>query len=455
MLLLTIVWLLYVAASIPLVIALLTIGRRDGFALALLSPLAIYWVAYTLSFAIRPTLQLINGFSYHFTILDPASFVVAELLGALGSLALVAGWYIAGRIRKFVLFQHGFRLRTPSKRRLVHMASLVSFIFTTIFAISLASSGVFDGGEGIRSAYLSAMEGRGYIFLFDLCACFFALMGLAVLGQSDRLPVWGLSITIIAFLLVNAVVTNRNFVTLIVFASLLAYVLRRRRLGRPAGSSLIVILLLGVGSIGIWLGVIRADKQWDLAGVMSLFVATFDMSEMLQLAIQRVSTFDLGWAWFEDIAYTYFPRALWHSKPAVYGATYLQSSIVPELAKEGAQTSTFPLGLYGEAYLAFSVLGILLAPLFVGFIMRRVYAAVVFASNHKNHVTYAYIFFFSSYVLLFGNSLAYMRSFGQFLSAMIFNSAIMILIFGGVFLLASLGGYASSSSKFLQHKVGK
>ena len=429
---LIIVWVVYLIVLVPFVAALWGVSRAHGTAITILSPISIYWVAYTLAFVIRPTLQLTQGYSYEFTSTDTDSFITASILGLIGSLSLLIGWWSVSFINNPF---HNFRqinLYILPERMLVRVLAVLSIIFILSFMLFLVLRGINFFGGAIRQQFLESMSGGGYLFLLNLASCICLLASLCVSIFYNKGKVF-VALAFLLFIACNGIVTNRNLVTVVIFALVLTYVLALYRQGSAKAGGRVLVLLVATVVVGVLLGAVRGGVSFNQ--LIYLFVATFDMGELLQLTIQRVTDHDYGRAWLEDVVITYVPRAIWDEKPYLYGATALQSIVVPELTALGAQTATFPIGMYGEGYYAFSYIGVCGVGFFLGILMRYIFNQLLYVRNIQ-YINYRYIFFFVTYVFLFANSLAYMRSFGQFLSAIVFNS-LLLFVFGVILFVIS------------------
>ena len=407
--------LIFLFGIMPLVVVIARTIRKYGVGLTIVSPIFIYSVAYFIGFLIRPLLYKYNDFSYEFYNSDFNSSIIALSIGAVTSWFVSFGWYITENKKYFEINKLG------AYGNLSNIANCLSLLFSIIFICFLYDTKVIFQ-EDPRSAYLGQMSGNGLFFLVNLCGVF--LFFISLFSSKTIFSIFNF-IVFLSITVPNVLVSNRNIVSLLILSVVLIYVIKCFSYSKKINSKYIVISMISILFIAIYLGMNRSDKQFDTLGSIEFLAATFDMKEMLELTIQSNYKVNLGQHWIEDISYTYIPRKIWKEKPILYGANRSQAEVVPELSEDGHFLSTYPIGMYGETIKAYGYLGIPFLGVFLGFVM-----ALIFNKTLTNYLKKSLIgsFYFSLWLIHFGNSLSYMRSFGQFLSAILFNSSVLFLL---------------------------
>ena len=196
------------------------------------------------------------------------------------------------------------------------------------------------------------------------------------------------------------------------------------------GSRIAVFVLVGLffmvaGPVGLLV------KGFEIspAAAVSMSISAWDSFEFTVIAQDQVHTRDLflGKTYWQDLVYTWLPRALFPWKPERYGNVLVQDLIAPDLmANEGA---TFPPGILVEAFCNFGYLGVFLVPLLIGIICRAIY-------HYLLHGDWLWLILMaiSSY------NLASFRGFGGFAALLIANGLVLFLVLAAARIMNSLGG---------------
>jgi hypothetical protein len=416
---------------------------RSGAGLFLLSPACVFYLAYLASFAIRPLLQIAGILSYTVTTSTADTLLLAQVTSVLTWYGFVIGYrLIPSPMVPALLAQAGMvvidmRLRASAAYGLSLAASLA-------FVAMLAPLGVFtlDFGHN-RDAYLNALFGAGHLYLLNLMAGTLLLMGL-VLSSFCRRPVRPPAIIAwAAYLIPNALVTNRFVFSAALFALLLVMALKRMRRGYRISVTTVVVVLAALVTVGALLGLVRGlteghEYAEERRNPFVYLLWTFDMSEVYQIALQNIHRLDLGRSWAEDMFLVFLPRALFPWKPQVYGAIRLQAEAFPgSVPSDGVITATYPISMFGEGYANFGVPGLLLVGLAVGVILKLVFSRALQAGLVSRRPFWP-LACFCLFILVCANSLGYMRSFGWFLSMLVFHFAIYACCYLAVWVIAQL-----------------
>ncbi len=169
--------------------------------------------------------------------------------------------------------------------------------------------------------------------------------------------------------------------------------------------------------VGGPLGLVFKGVDASTSAAVSMSISAWDSFEFTVLAQNDLRSRELLWgtSFFQDVAYSWIPRALYPAKPERYGIVVVQDRLAPELlANVGA---TFPPGFLVEAFANFGYIGLFSVPLLIGVFCRALY--IRFARNDA--------FWTVLLSFLFAN-LASFRGFGGFLALLLANGAVLWLV---------------------------
>jgi hypothetical protein len=204
-----------------------------------------------------------------------------------------------------------------------------------------------------------------------------------------------------------------------------------------------VAALLALSAIGALLGLVRGlaeglEYAEERRHPVVYFLWSFDQSEFFQNALLNIRRFDLGLSWLEDVLFVFLPRAIFPAKPDMYGAVRLQLEAMPESVQpDGAFSATYPISMFGEAYVNFGLPGLALVGLVVGMILKFVFSQTLRAGTNPQH-RFLSLMGFCLYVLVCASSFGYLRSFGWFLSTLIFHSLVFAISYFAVWILVGI-----------------
>ncbi|HLJ54943.1 MAG TPA: O-antigen polymerase [Chthonomonadaceae bacterium] len=437
-----IILLCVVIGSLPVVLVSAGVARRWGFGLWLFSPLPTYLFAYLVAFGVLPTIQAVFDYrAYEMLSVNHDVFVLAEILGALANYAFAAGYCM---LSDRGAAAPSAELEPPAVDVRLYAARCqrVAFGFCIavecLFMASLLQvhALTLDFGAN-RQAYLNAIVGAGYISLFTAVGVNLLIAGTLLAVWSGRLGKIGV-VAIGQVLAVNSLITARSTVTLVIFALLFAYVMVSDRTQRKIRWDRIIAIMLAVVALGTLLGLSRLSGDPDAAIAAAVTASdntamrtipplvrpvvflslTFDMEVLFEQTLMNSPGPEYGSSWFEDIVYTYAPRALFPDKPVVYGTTRTQAEVAPEITGGVMLTGTFPIGIWGEAYLNFGYVGVFVTMFFLGAMLKYCYNKCL-QLTYDSRVNWACVFFAVLYVAQGSNSLGYVRGFGPFLASLL------------------------------------
>jgi hypothetical protein len=338
--------------------------------------------------------------------------------------------------------------RVASDMRLrASAAYFVSLAGSIAFAMSLPSLGELslEGFGNFRSTYLSALGGAGHLYLFNLIAGTSLLMGL-VFSSFCKKPPRGPAIAAwAAYLIPNAVVTNRYLVSAVLFAVLFVAALKRVRRGNRISLLMVVVALAILALIGTALGLLRdfsavpgSVHEEERRNPLVFLLWSFDMSEFYQTTLHNIRTFDLGWSWVEDLFLVYLPRALFPWKPNIYGAVRIEAAAMPgSIPPDGIMSATYPVSMFGEAYANFGIPGLFLVGLAIGVILKLVFYGALKAGLVSRRPFWA-LACFCLFVIACANALGYMRSFGWFIAMLLFHLVVFACCYFAVWMITQL-----------------
>ncbi len=421
---------------------------RSGAGLFLLSPPCVFYIAYLASFALRPPFQVAGLLQYDFTSIPDSNLFLAQATSMLTWYGFVITYCLTPTQGVPELLAQ--RRPAPTDMRLrASVAYGLSIVASAAFVYSLPALGslTLENFGNIRVTYLNALSGAGHIYLFNLMAGTLLLMGLVFSSFCRHSPRILAIVAWTAYLLPNALVTNRFLVSAALFALLFVLALKRIRRGKHISLMMVMGGLALLAAIGAVLGLVRglsegleyAEEHRD---PLVFFLWSFDMSEYFQTALQNVRTFDVGQSWLEDLFLQFLPRAIFSWKPQIYGATRLEAEVMPgSIPADGIMNATYPISMFGEAYANFGIPGLLLVGLACGVLLKLVFAGALKAGIVSRHQFWP-VLCFCLFVLACANALGYLRSFGWFLSMLMFHGVVAAVCYGAVWTIAQLGSGA-------------
>ena len=150
----------------------------------------------------------------------------------------------------------------------------------------------------------------------------------------------------------------------------------------------------------------------------------------------------------------FLPRALFPWKPQIYGAVRLQAEVMPgSIPADGVLSATYPIGMFGEGYANFGIPGLLLVGLLVGMILKLVFSNALRAGLVPRRPFWP-LACFCLFVLVCANTLGYLRSFGWFLSSLVFHGFVYACCYFAVWVIAGLCTGAIETAKRAHPNAG-
>jgi hypothetical protein len=421
------------ASGLPLSYAIAKSWRQLGTSFFLLSPLPIFTFAYVCAFVLKPFVETLLPFRYPFTIdFEYSVFISAQVYSILSVNAFVVSYssFFNAPLPLKTLERPPTVVGRPYRVYQV-VAGSISLLFSLIFFVILLNLGVItlNFGEN-RVSFLNQMHGTGYVFLINNAAfVFFVISAVQSLWTNRRSIVAILSLLVLV--LSNTFVSNRSFVTIVLFTCVLLFIVHRYRRGLEVSAAKLLTLLLVLVVLGAGIGLMRGTQGFGNQDFLPyvFLLLTFDMSETFQTVLSRHESFDWGLSWVEDVVFTYLPRLVFEDKPNVYGAMRLQVEYMPESSPAAEIfNATYPLGIFGESYANFGLLGILSSLFILGAALKFLYYRTL-----AGLLTFKPKFFAAGTLLLYSilcaNSLGYIRSFGWFLAGIVFLLSLFFMCY--------------------------
>ncbi len=435
--------------GLPLAYCSVLCIRRWGVGLWLFSPVPSYAFAYLVSFGFVPLIQNIFGVKIYETFyIDEQTMLASQALGILSCWAFSFGFLAYDRPANRTI-------EPPNPETIAH-AEARSLVFQRVsFAFCILMQAAFlaflfsvralttNFGDN-RSHYLDAMLGAGYMNLINQLSANILMVGLLYSLWTRRIGKAGV-LALLMFIVSNFMITNRGIITSIFYLILLTYFLRLSRTSKkvsPLRLAAMLAVIVGLGSlIGLSRGIGAAEASDDPKSAMEVAIQsfppvirggvflcyTFDMGVMLEKTISRTDHYQFGASWLEDIGFTFLPRAIFPEKPLIYGASRLQEEVAPEIyGGDVSVSATYPIGIFGEAYINFGVPGVAITLCVLGVILKSWYSRCLQLA-HDRTANAGSLFTMAMYASLGSNALPYIRSFGAFVSLAIFMSVLLAL----------------------------
>ena len=374
-------------AAFPIVYSILK--RHDLF-----SPINIFCFLYGLSFGFAPLLQQFNWIA-----LDPAyafydaSFGrVAHLLGLAGILLVFFGYYEGTIVKAFVRILPALKqLINPSRTKIVILILfLVSFFSFLNFALqyNIPVQGVTDY---FRYTNISAF-GRGHLAffaLFYLYAGFVALMGMfSPQIQRRRFFIIAFTVAIILAFLSE----SRGQLLMLLFLILVFYNYRIKQWNALKLGGYFVLMLILIFTIAQIRGsydfsITKQNIANTFAGLFAEHQAT---ATLLSQYTKEQPPHFYGKLLLDDAVLSLIPRKIWSTKPELYGGILVTDIIVPN-RQPGFYYTT---GTFGTSYADFGYVGVVVAMLAFGFVMRMVYEYLKKNMSHDGMLLWYALFLF-------------------------------------------------------------
>jgi hypothetical protein len=344
-----------------------------------LEPLWPFLACYAVSFALKPLLVVNGVLTYPWTKIDEPGATVG-VMWALVSLVFTYIGYFAYRPRRAVDVINGLlQERSPAFVRvsaalLTFGGAFAIFEIARISGVQPTPDAVFS--ELFRRASFEAVYGRGYLTV---------LLSMSIFGPAAQ---WYVALTtrkkidyvlgVVALMIATAVVLCFYSRQLLMQMFIVLLVVLHFKGGWFKPRTLVTLgaaLLVFAGGLGLRR---LAGSDSPIARLSTPLAAvaflgsTFDSFEFLVPAVQRMSVFGelSGQSLFEDVVWTFIPRALVPNKPDTYGYVLVQNAIMSDLAEEGRYTGTYPAGYLAEWYVNFGVCGLLFISLLYGLMLK-------------------------------------------------------------------------------------
>lgn len=366
----------------------------------ILDPAWAFLAGYFINYCFRPALFLTfpDVALWYEDSLQPPSAFRAALSGALsfalcGLLGFVLGDFCCPRLAKRISRRLpettlGSLARTRSYTVLATLflvsgvAGLWGFIHQSGWSGSLLV--LLTGTQRNTFITLDVLQGHGYYtFMMQLSIFGWALLCAQWFTDPQIRHGWRRGIHVlwcvscgVMTLLVWVAMGERSTIVAVIFIPFALYSsLRVVRPGAPRKSSILrwgpvilVVVVVVAGPLGLLM------KQQEVVGpqIANMATSAWDAMEFTVRTPQDFHARDLFWgkSYLGDIFYTWYPRAIFSSKPERYGIMTVQDHLAPALA---SADGTFPPGVLVEAFANFSYIGLFFIPFACAVLYRAVY----------------------------------------------------------------------------------
>jgi oligosaccharide repeat unit polymerase len=367
---------LAIAVGLVLAAEAMVIRRHDVFEPMHLLSLcfAVLYIAHPMAIAARGTLDAYGQLGLDARPLLPRAIMLADL----GFGSMVLGYVLTGRsgtTPRPARSWDGERLRRYRRR-----VGVVALLLSTAFLVSQGGDiAILHAGRTV-AATKAFQQSSGYLYSAPLL---FLPVGLSVLYRTTRWASWrgALGLFLVGLSQASTFGTgSRSYFLPAASSTLLVWFLAR---GRRPRAVILALLLFGALTVGITLpreARVVANQRvgaqvstFDLAGGFREFASGQDTAMVdsfsLELdAVPREVPYQYGASYVGALARP-VPRAVWRGKPGS-GDELLNRQLFPSFA---SRRIGFAFGFFGEPYLNFGVLGVVLVSLLSGIALRRLY----------------------------------------------------------------------------------
>ncbi len=378
----------FAIATIAMLLPLAWYVRKNpspnrGFGIDFSNPLYIFSLLYFLSFPFCFYVLQVSGMGrfadYPYSYLNDIFVVflatVVFLIFFYGFMASSSSSFIGNiflrdtTARINTLFDSKILLLTLA---VVTLLKIVAYVFYLRFS------------SGLPTGQLSFFYGKGYIvFLFSFFIWFCIVLLIARLflePQKKLFIVYAITIICVNMLIFNFLDGSRRYFVMPIMLFLLLLYIKGHINNRHivfGGLGIITILIIlrfnqGIVYETLFNKTSREFSIYEVGRILYVFVSSFDSfwhssNAIFKYPLEEHPLGIVGFQSLADIFASYIPRALWPSKPDIYGDMLFQNLIYPELyAQSGFNCGRFPLGFVGYAALSFGIVGLILFPLLTG-----------------------------------------------------------------------------------------
>jgi hypothetical protein len=409
-----------------------------------------FLAGYFINYCFRPTLFLLHPDAslWYEDALHPAPEFRVKLAGALVfALIGLAGFItgdlgcerLAARVARclpepglHVVARDRFYSVLATLFLLAGVAGLWGFIRQAGWSGSILA--LLTGYQRDSFLALDVIQGHGYyLFAMQLSLFGWALLcakwityGKVVHGWQRLLRVLWRSACAIATLLIWVALGERSAILTVVFIPFALYLSMRTKSATAKkmlhwAPVFAIVFIAVAGPIGLLM------KQQTVTGpqIANMATSAWDSMEFTVAAHDDFRVRDLFWgsSYVGDMFYTWYPRAIFTSKPERYGIVTVQDRMAPSLM---TFPGTFPPGVLVEAFANFWYVGLFFIPLLWAVVCRAIYIKLQ-ANSFYWHI---------QMVLLFSATVSF-RSLGSVFAFFEAN----LLVLGFVILLCRLARF--------------
>ena len=376
-------------------------------------------------------------------------------------LGVYVGCFRSGMRMTAESFNHVARLHGPQATR-VALALILSVVVSLPVSVLVykmnSGASILSGHENPGTGYFSYRLGLGHIFLLaeivqlTVIAAAIPVLTASLEQRRPRIALIAFGIAILAAVPITMLLASRRMLAACLLSLVIVLALRICKL-----RWLVLIGVLGTIFGSILLHVVRYAKvpayasdfhfigkgQAFFSSIYHLFrdqiadprggllKALFDSFEgiehvaaMIQKAAwqQLVFGIDHGLSWLYNVGLSLIPRAIWASKPVIYGNNAQQYFLYPEWFRDGLMIVAMPPSFVVDFVFGFGILGAVILAVMLGRVLR-------ISENYLTNPT-ANLVQRALALFLFINMFNIVRSGTSIVQSLILYGIVVLIIYG-------------------------
>jgi oligosaccharide repeat unit polymerase len=373
-----------ILAAVPLGFSLVK-GKLDLF-----SPPAIFGFGFTASYGLKAFLMTRDSniwITYPDKTTDLSFFMGSFLVSCGGLIAFYCGYYAPRIIPRKAFPDFSFSDINHQVNRLlsnilvglglVSIALLLYFIRFDIRGLI-----TIEFASVVRYAAMEAWDEYPMLFHIPIWIGFFTLMSVhSTLFLANGKLQGAQKIQLICIIATSSLVLVALGSRALLLTLVLSLLIYRHYYVKRIGVIPQMVALLLLVILGGYFGVIqKIDSQIGLTAIELEFPdnilyrlsSSYEQFEVFLNVVSINPPLDWGGTIFEDICYTYIPRAIWPDKPLDFGFVRAQNVVFWDYWQMSRAT-TYPIGVLGELFFNFGYAGIFIGMLFLGALLNRMW----------------------------------------------------------------------------------
>ncbi|MFH1430729.1 MAG: O-antigen polymerase [Candidatus Uhrbacteria bacterium] len=371
------------------------VRRRDLF-----SPINIFGALYGVSFGLVPLLQLSGWVSldHAYAHYDTAFGLRASILSIVALLVTLLGYYEGHVARMFAEKLPSLRNRMRSGRMRIIMIGLI-LISAAALAVRMSQIDVQHISEYFIYTNVSA-SGYGHIAFFVTLYLFAGLVASVGMFRATKGRRRLFVVVFLLALVLAALSRARGQVLLLLFVVMVIYNYRVRRIGAVRMVSAFVGMLIFAFAMGQFRG--AQDFQMTKMNIANSFGGLFAEHQATAVLLSQYSrenpAYLYGKIFVEDTAFSLIPRKIWTTKPIYYGGIVVTDTLIPNRQPGYHYTE----GPFGAAFADLGYIGVFIAMLMIGWLMRVAYEYLRKNIHHDGVLLWYALFCFDLWAFLRG-----------------------------------------------------